>query len=216
MALVLVLAIVATVHLATMAIVADVLGVAVREIVLGWGPLICSYGRWKLKVLPLGGVVHVLDTRDGPTGLAMDAIDVARAVNLKPRYIQAIIPLSGPIALILLAICVRGPDAIWSVGTGFAQLLQATIDHDAAHQLLRRLQAVAQDGFLPLLGIVAAKLAAFNLLPLPSLNGGQVILSLLIGPTRSTPRWVQKAQVMGGALTVALALLWLAAIVSYT
>ncbi|MGJ7495174.1 site-2 protease family protein [Variovorax sp. RT4R15] len=209
-----VLAVLAAVHIAVMAAVADAFGVTVREVVLGWGPVIWSSGKWTLKALPFGGSVQLRDTRLEAAGLS-DADNPSDALNLKPRCVQAIIPLSGPLALLILAVCVRGGDALGSTSAGFRQFLEGAVDHDVAHQLLRRLGELIQYGFWPLLGVAAAKIAAFNLLPLPTLNGGQAIISLVLGPLRTTPQWLDKLQISAAWAYVLFGLLWLAAIVSY-
>lgn len=81
--------------------------------------------------------------------------------------------------------------------------------------LLDRLNTVAREGFLPLLAITATKVAALNLIPLPTLNGGQALVSLLLGPTNTTPKWVAGAQAVSAWATIFFVLLWLGAIASY-
>lgn len=208
------LALVAILHLGAFAVAADALKITVRRVVIGWGPALCTLGRWTFKALPFGGVVRLRDTREEPD-LDISSVHPTDAINLRSRAVQAAVPLAGPLALVLLAIAIRGPEGVLSVGAGFCQILRGAFDHDYAHMLLGRLSLAAHDGLLPLLAVIAAKVAAFNLLPLPVLNGGQALVSLLLGATSISPAWLQRTQILSTWVVIFLVLLWVAAIASY-
>lgn len=204
----------AVVHLGAMAVAAEAFKVAVHQVVIGWGPALFSFGRWTLKLLPFGGFVKVRDTRDEPPH-EWQELAPADAINGRSRTVQAAILLSGPVALVLLAVAVRGADGLWSTAAGFTQILRGALDHDYAHELFDKLGETAQHGLLPVFAITAAKIAAFNLLPLPALNGGQALIAFVCGPSLTRPPWLVRLQTLGVWLTIFLGLLWLVAVVTY-
>lgn len=170
-------------------------------------------------MLPLGGAVTLKDTRstdvpeDVPADLPADYFD--DAFNHKPRAVQVLLPLAGAASLVLVALVLHPGSGLASVGHGFVQIVAGGLSPlGTAHGLLDGARAfAAQQGFVPLLGMVAAKLAALNLLPLPAMNGGQALLALMERDLHEdTSPWLRKLTEWGLWLSVALALSWLVAI----
>jgi hypothetical protein len=63
--------------------------------------------------------------------------------------------------------------------------------------------------------VLAAKLAAVNLLPLPLLNGGQALLTLVTRDLRETPAWQRKLTAVFVWVWLVLIASWLSAILAY-
>ena len=79
---------------------------------------------------------------------------------------RLLIGCAGPFALLTLALLVSPFDGLGQVGSGFVQYVAGALSPFGQAQRLLRLAAEAAGGldFMPLLGLVAAKTAAFNLL----------------------------------------------------
>jgi len=211
------IALLVCIHLLAMAAAARCCGIAVREVSLGLGPRLLSLGVFHLYAIPLSGSVRLKDTREEGVPLDKPAGYLDDAFNHKPRAVQVLIPLTGPMALIVVALALRQWAALPSLVHGFAQFLAGALDPlSTGRQLVGGARAFAEQHTFPaLLGMLAAKLAAMNLLPLPLLNGGQALLALITRDFSETPAWQQKLAV--GSMWVWLALIasWLAAILSY-
>lgn len=153
-----------TVHVLGMTAAARLAREPVREAGLFVGPRL--FGARVLGVslrvglVPLGGWVALRrELRDLPT---------ARAVFLA---------VAGPLALLGLGALTLGvSQAAAEVGRGFGQVFLGALSPQAfgASALLALHDLATRDGFAPL-GVIAAKLAAFNLLPLPGLNGAVLL-----------------------------------------
>lgn len=211
------IALLVCIHLFAMAALGRWCGITVRAISLGFGPRLLSLGIFHLHAVPLGGSVQFKDTReegvplDKPPGYFDDAF------NHKPRAVQVLIPLAGVAALIAVALVLRQGAAMPSLVHGFAQFLTGALDPLATgRQLVGGARDFAgQHAFLPLLGVLAAKLAAVNLLPLPLLNGGQALLTLVTRDLRETPAWQRKLTAVFVWVWLVLIASWLSAILAY-
>ena len=205
----------ACVHVGAMAVLGHRLGIKVRRVSLGFGPVLLSHGILELRLLPIAGSVAFKDTQteDVPDDVPVDYLD--DAFNHKPRAVQVLLPLAGAASLVLVALLLHPGSALPSIGHGFVQIVAGGLSPlGTAQGLIDGARAFAvQQGFVPLMGMVAAKLAAFNLLPLPAMNGGQALLALLkrdLHEDASPLR--QRLTEWGLWLCVALALSWLVAI----
>jgi membrane-associated protease RseP (regulator of RpoE activity) len=101
--------------------------------------------------------------------------------------------------------------------SGFSQIITGALSPIAiGTQLLQRLwQFVATESLLSTFALVASKEAAFNLLPLPTLNGGDIILNLvsLVKPISES---LKVKLTMAGMLVMLLIwLCWLIALVAF-
>jgi membrane-associated protease RseP (regulator of RpoE activity) len=205
----------AALHIAVMAALGRCLGIAVRRVSLGFGPVLLSLGVFELRLLPIAGSVAFKDTRTEEVSDDLPAGYFDDAFNHKPRAIQVLLPLAGAASLAGVALLLHPSSALASIGHGFVQIVAAGLSPlGTAQRLIEGARAfAAQQGFVPLVGMVAAKLAALNLLPLPAMNGGQALLALLKRDLREdTSPWLQRLIEWGLWLWVALALSWLVAI----
>ncbi|EYF05009.1 site-2 protease family protein [Chondromyces apiculatus] len=181
------------VHISVMAIAGHLLGVVVREVSYGVGPVVLARGPVRVRALPLGGSVLFKTVRD-EAGKASDTAappDPAGALDHRPLAVQLLVMLAGSLALIALAVALRPAEGLGSVARGFAQAAAGALGPlSTAQRLLDAAFALAMtQGFVAVVGVLAAKIAALNLLPLPMLNGGQALLALLRGGRSALPRW---------------------------
>jgi hypothetical protein len=93
---------------------------------------------------------------------------------------RALAPLFGPAAVLVVSSMMLGPAATLSAATSApGQLLAALHPWTAAPPVLDAAWALLDAPGRVVVGTVCAKIAAFNLLPLPTLAGGQAILAAL-------------------------------------
>ncbi|MGM3277691.1 site-2 protease family protein [Ralstonia sp. 24A2] len=199
-------------HLTTFAVVGTAFRIPVREMTLGFGPQLIRLGRVRIRLLPLGGSVRFKDLSED--GLTED--DLLGALDTQPLWMQLVLALSGGIMLLAVALALLQLEALPTFIHGFAQIVLGALSPagDAQTFLAQAHQAILQGPFTMLLGGVAAKFAAFNLLPLPATNGGQALafIGRRLGLARTWP--AQLTQLLMLAY-LALVLSWAAALVTY-
>jgi len=163
-------------HLATIAATARAFGVGIRTVSLGFGPRVVGIGSLRICALPAGGYVRLVDSREGPLGPG----EKARAFDGKSPLAQIVVSLSGCGALILAAVVLAGPGAWRAAAAAPLQfILGAASPFGEAQDLLRGMWTFsASASTASVFGIVAAKMAGINLLPLPALNGGAAVAVL--------------------------------------
>lgn len=171
------------VHLLACAWTGAVLGVAVREVSLGFGPVLWRCGRFSLKSLPLGGFVKFKESADTEPALAAGTLDEPEtqgALDRQGLAAQLAIGASGCVVLLALAYaCLQGA-GMRAFEWGFVELVSGALSPLTAGPALLAQAARTLAGlpFVAVLGLVAAKFAAFNLLPLPGANGGFLLAAL--------------------------------------
>lgn len=210
------------VYAAALSLIARVLGACPTEVAVFQGPRLfgCRIGRteWRLNLIPLGARVLFGAPRPESGSDSQSGLDPARVEELariheefhaKPLFVQALMNLSGPVSMVLIAACFLGPsEGMSSLSRGFAQVFQgAWSPFEVGAPLIQGfLDLVARGGALSAAGILSAKLAALNLLPIPMLAGGQVLALLLVG--RRTPPLLIYAQWLGLLLLVIVYTAW--------
>ena len=177
------------VHVSVMALAARLAGVAVREVSYGCGPRVLSIARVSIRLLPLGGAVLMKDTRNEDV-TPVEAGDAFDTQSLPARLGITLSGCAGLLGLALLAGATANIDAFIA---GFRQFFAGAFSPmNEAQQLLSTGVAFAQtQPFVSVCGLVAAKMAALNLLPFPALNGGQAIGMLLQG-LGFRARWAER------------------------
>jgi membrane-associated protease RseP (regulator of RpoE activity) len=195
------------VHIGATALVARVLGSKVYEITFGFGPILYRRAMQRtfltLRTVPLGGSVGL----EPPDGIG----SVAGSPGGRPfadlgGLARAVVYSAGSVATLALAMVLLGGSvAGTSFGRGFGQFIGGAIA--PSDQGVRNLRVfgnvLASASFPACAGVIAAKMAAFNLIPLPSLNGFHILCALLLGQRR--PGWLVWA-LNGGAMLLFLAL----------
>lgn len=210
--LLLAISLVALIHVATMAAVGSALGAQLLSVAFGFGPTLWRTPRFHLRALPIGGAARFLHTVDDRP----PEDEQHRALDRRPTLAQLATVLSGCAVLMALALALLGAGAIDAFLALPAQLFGGAISPFGEAQALLHQAALAVQAapFAAVLGVVAAKVAALNLLPLPYLNGGAAVavLARRAGVARLWPVAATRALFF---LWAALALAWFVALCAY-
>jgi membrane-associated protease RseP (regulator of RpoE activity) len=197
------------IHVLAFEVAARALGVGVLEVSIGTGPTLFQHGYRRLRLIPITGYTKLFDSTE------TRALDERLCYDHQPVWKRVTIVLAGPVALVLVSVVIgwfTGRSGLHDVLAGTRQLIEGALHPlsvgssyvEAAHQVAR------VGGVLALAGLLAAMVAAFNLLPIPLLNGGQAIVELFRPRNRDARYWTTLQQV---SLVVLLALFaaWLVA-----
>lgn len=202
------------VHTLWMAIVGWVLGAKVEVVSLFSGPRLLGANiagvDFRISSLPIGGYVKFYgDTTEDDVIVAGNAFK-----DLHPMK-RIFIAASGPLALLLLAAILIGPSQIARpFVSGFAQYFTgAVMPFEQGQHLLHRLSDVAKTSFPLLLALMAVKMAAFNLLPFPVLNGGYVILEIVRLVVTIPEKAVERLNQVGFLIVIAITCGWIVAVI---
>lgn len=153
---------------ATQAVCSRILGYRLDEFSLGYvrpvGIKLLNV-RWRLGLLPFGGYARFAPHCRGTGETSFESA---------PFPQRSLVALSGPAALLLLAIVIVGLDALRIGAATFTELYQVVI---SAEPFPVKTWFDGID-FGQLLAIVCAKGAALNLLPAPYQAGGVVLRDL--------------------------------------
>ena len=160
-----------------MAIAANLAGITVREVRYGNAPIIATFGRYRIGLLPISGFVKLKDSRSEllDTDCCHDAFDH------QPRWKQAAVLLGGILFVLAISLALLGHEGWIAFVRGFRQIFIGALSpmSEAQHMLASFRGYLRSATFGDALGLFFAKVAAFNLLPIPILNGGDAILALL-------------------------------------
>jgi membrane-associated protease RseP (regulator of RpoE activity) len=184
-------AICTVVHVGMMALAGWYVGATVEEVCFFLGPWpirFCYRGvNFRIGAIPLGGYVKFKGDQDKPK----DADEILFAADAEPpawwdlHPVKRVVTLgSGCVALMVLAALCLGPwGSVRSTGRGFVQVAPfapwAPAWVPSGGELVERFVSLLRDRpFRVGLGVLAAKVAAANLLPLASLNGGMIVAYL--------------------------------------
>ncbi|MES2638358.1 MAG: site-2 protease family protein [Myxococcota bacterium] len=162
------------VHLLASAAAGRLAGARVDEIAVFLGaslPIRAANPRVRLGWLP-GGWVRFAAPPDAPEADPLDQL---------PRGAGFAVALAGPAAVLGLSACLLGPaEALLTAGAVFEQIAYG-LDPQRVAGALRAWEGLRESP-VTLAGVVLAKVAGFNLLPLPTLAGGHALLALLRPP----------------------------------
>ncbi len=183
-------------HISIMAMFAHRLGVAYTEVSFGMGPKLLSIGRIRLRAIPFGGFVKMKDSRTK----ILSPCETHDAFNHQPLWKQLLLPLSGSVTLLLVAVAILGKEGCSAFLSAFIQIpLGAIGPFSTAQNYFAACRSFLSDhGVLSTFALVATKLSAFNLLPLSAVNGGQALIILA--------KWGRPSTVWENAVTQWLAL----------
>ena len=167
-------------HISVMAACARLFGITVRSISYGVGPTLLSWGKVRVKLLPLAGNVVLKDTREETLYDDDPCLD---AYNLQPLWKQVLLPLSGVTVLLALSLGIMGASGWERFVAAFGQIVHGALAPlSTAQELLGNGEAFARThGFALVFALFSLKLCAFNLLPFAGLNGGQALLAIARG-----------------------------------
>jgi membrane-associated protease RseP (regulator of RpoE activity) len=208
-------------HVSTMAFVGWLLGATLEEVSFGFGPA-CFQSRigrvqFRFGLIPLGGYARF----NGDQEPAKSQEEILFAADMEPLGFNDLHPLrrvavvaSGCLALVVLAAFCLGPShSVRSVARGFAQLVPFAPWTPSwvpeGRELASRCIALFRIGpYRIALGVLAAKIAAANLLPLPSFNGGAIILTLLQWRRGLPEKIVDGVTTLGTLCALCLMIYW--------
>jgi membrane-associated protease RseP (regulator of RpoE activity) len=215
-ALVGLLALCTAVHIAAIALTGYWLGARVVRVSFGVGPHLRHTWRnieWELGPVPLGGSVSFF-------GTGQDAFEEHGAFVRLSRLRRTVISASGCAGLLLLALVTVGPEhlrgsltnAFRELGISFLALGRsrpladpvAATTASVLPRLWSHWASLVREAPASALGVLAAKTAAFNLLPLPPLNGLAMLLEPLQSRTGPRIRVPDALQFFSLALLLAL------------
>lgn len=161
------------IHLGSIVVVARLLKVGLRQFAFGTGPIIWSTPRIKLAFFMFGGSIRFVSVDD----FQLEEHEKGVALENKPILTQLCIALSGCFVLVMLAYAILGNDAHRAFLVTPMQVFNGAISPLDEGQTLLKLALVElpKQDWPVILGVVAIKLAALNLMPFPVLNGGAAI-----------------------------------------
>ncbi|HEY5756679.1 MAG TPA: site-2 protease family protein [Steroidobacter sp.] len=195
-------------HVSALALAGVAFGIELREVSFGVGKALFSRGKVTVRLLPISGYAKYASTFETPEA------DPATTFNHKPALVRAVVPLTGCVALMLVAAMIPVGAGISEVTEGFRQVIVGAFGPTSTAQ--GYIQALhdrsLSHGFMVVLGVLAAKMAALNLLPLPFLNGGQALLAFVPTDPNVEPGWQQKLVQFTFLPFIALMGAWLYAI----
>jgi membrane-associated protease RseP (regulator of RpoE activity) len=201
------------------ALAGSFLGATVEEVGLFSGKELGRFSYrgivFRIGLLPIGSHVKFVGERQ-PDDFHNGFYD------LHPVRRIAIL-FAGPAILYLVAVLCLGPSkASPKVGRGFVQFVLPIVPRATAlaggtpRELLARLLTLPQDQpSRVVLGIVASKLTALNLFPIPPSCGGTILMTLLGWRKRLPQRAEVALLTVGLTITVCLMAYWLVLIASF-
>ncbi len=198
-------------HVAAIAWMARYLGITVREVSIGVGPTLVRGKGFRLGLIPISGYVCLrsIHEEDVPADEVRSTLEGGSVGK------QITVALFGCLLLLVLACALAGSQALTAFLNLPAQVVTGAVSpFGTAQKLLFDSGTFLRDAPATLIfGVIAAKFAALNLLPLPALNGGAALAAL--GRASSVARWWPQAAT-NALLFVWLGLLalWVLAIVS--
>jgi membrane-associated protease RseP (regulator of RpoE activity) len=215
LAIFLIVTLLTIVHVFAMALAGSVFGLPIREIALFLGPRILGFnGRatlFSLRAIPIGGHVAFGRESDDDQGLEQESLAESHPL------VQTGVNLAGCLALLLLAGSLLGAER---VATGLFpaayNLIRGAVNPAIARHLIEAAHGLVRSGeFVELFGLLALTIAAFNLLPAPPLDGGNIILALcsLRSPLSLSIR--ERVTKVGFLLLIIFYSLWLMSLLRY-
>ncbi len=149
-------------------------GVGIERIQFGYPPSVrlARIGRTEIRVSPIffGGHVKFFPG-DAETSYA-------------PWPVRALIAIAGPLLAIGICAVLLGAQALDEILLAWPQMWASATDFSTPIDLNTALEPTLQTGGLPAAAaVVAIKVAMFNLLPLPILNGGTFLIAIAEGLT---------------------------------
>jgi membrane-associated protease RseP (regulator of RpoE activity) len=191
------------VHNLGTAIACVLLSIKVEKIAFFYGKPIVTFETTLCSVcigwIPLGGYVTPNQEQLPKRGL----------------FARWSVVLAGPVATFLsAAICIRYDGAVAQFISAYAQIWQGALaPRSEGSRLVARFFETVQTSPISGYGVVAAKCAAMNLLPIPSLAGGHILTELL--RNRLNSRMVNGINTVCALGLYAILGCWIIAMVSY-
>ena len=203
------------VHLGGFVIAGLLGGAPIEKIEIFTGPKLAAVHfrgvPLSLGLLPTGGSVAF-------TGMAYSAEEAEeKSFRRLPLAWRLAIIASGPVAVLLLAsVCIGPMEAGHSLINGFYQFVTGAFAPLSQGQALlkKALHLFHTQTFVVVLGVVSAKIAAGNLLPVPPMNGGQLLMELFRGRIEKS-NTDSRCQMLGLTFVILLFFGWCIAVCAF-
>ena len=203
------------VHLGGFVIAGLLSGASIEKIDIFTGPklAVVHFRGVPLSVgcLPTGGSVAF-------KGMAYSEEEAeGKSFRRLPLAWRMVIIASGPLAVSLLAsVCIGPVEAGRSLINGFHQFVMGAFAPSSQGQALlkKALYLFHTQPFVIVLGVVSAKIAAGNLLPVPPMNGGQLLMELFRGRIEKS-NTASRCQMLGLTFVLLLFLGWCIAVCDF-
>jgi len=203
------------IHLGVTALTGLEFGVGLREIRLGIGPRLLKAGPLRVCLIPIAGSVVFLDADEHTLAWEVDGATGGKPLEYAALPVRLTIALSGCAALLLLAFGALGAGAGPAFASGFVQIVSGALPGpEGAALIAAALAYVRGHGFLEVAGMAAAKMAAFNLLPVTGTNGFYALCEIL-GFQRLGADWRRRIHTAFLLPMLALLIGWTIALVRY-
>lgn len=200
------------IHLLGIGLIGAVSGGRIERIGLFFGPPLLSTTintvEVKIGGIPTGGYVAF-------EGMDLDVPREHSRYRQLPLFSRLLVSVGGPLALVAVSCLLLGGDRGWSSFTsGFPQIILGSIAPlTTGQKLLSQYFALLRGANFFVLGLMMAKMAAFNLLPVPTLNGGAFLLELF--GSRLSAGQIQKCLATGLIFLLILSAGWMIAFMTF-
>lgn len=210
------LGILITIHECGHFFVAKLCKVKVNEFAIGFGPIIWKKQgketKYAIRLIPLGGFISM----EGEEEKSDNTKSFSKASILKRIAIVSAGAIVNIIFGILIYICMCGLNNTWelilSLGDSLIQLITGNVGIDQMVGPVGIGTIVSKTGdtfeFLNLLALISISLGITNLLPIPALDGGKIVI-LIIEAIRKKPLKQETEvyiQMLGFSLLIALSI----------
>jgi membrane-associated protease RseP (regulator of RpoE activity) len=143
------------------------------------------------------------------------SFDSIEDFDAKPAWQRSLVSLAGPCLTFLLSVALLG---LLQAGhhfiSGFSEMISGALSPlTRGTSLLHAFFELSRHSFTAAVGVFAAKLTSYNLLPVPVMAGGRFLLELT--SIKRTNRTVELIQTLCAFLIIAFLISWLVALGNY-
>ena len=196
-------------HLLALAVTAKLCGVNIVEFKFGIGPKICDVSKVSVRLIPIAGYVKMIDSRES----ALKKGEERYAYDHKPKLIRVLIALSGCVFLFTAAFIFLGKEAIHIFIGSFSNLLTGAFSpFGSAQEYIESTRTfILSSTPIVVFSATAIYVSAYNLFPLPALNGGHALLEIV----DLSDEIKRRLSVLGFFANLLMLLSWLSALAAY-
>lgn len=199
--LIIIIALTSIIYTLAMAGAGWFVGVNARKIDIFFGPKIKSFtmGEMELNIntIPTGGSVNF-------------GSEFKETHPIK----QIFIACSGSMALVIVTMMVFGTsEGLQKFLNGFSQVFWGTVSprSQGSQYLILLYEYMKINSFVLCTGLIASKIAAANLFPIPTFNGGEVFLIILNWVRPISNKFIGRLRMYGSAILLIIIACWIVA-----
>ncbi|MCK4624374.1 MAG: site-2 protease family protein [Phycisphaerae bacterium] len=201
------------IHVGSMALVSTCCwGIAIERLSIFYGGPLCRFNVRGIPIeigyLPIGGSITFRRYDDGTT-----SNDGFRNYDHFHPWQRLVIILSGPSLLLLLGCALIGSKSlVETVQRFYPTFVAGTMSpgSDGVSTLAAYLSLLEHGNYQIAFGLLAVVLAVLNLLPLPTMNGGEALMELtqMLNRRRFAPKMVVALRVVSIVIHCVIAAAW--------